>query len=247
MKFKNIIQEILEESKETPQEFFNRFKEVNSNPDFLINSFKNPGFQLRLTHDGGVKIKVGYDCKPSRCETNTFKVLKQLIKDGSNRYFPVSGWAFLKSTTYFEHFWIYDKLEDMFIDVTPMNSEYPYGYGGVINFDINQDILDADVFSDVKFLLGKHGAALYRDFEDQESNPKFHERKEMGIMDFIHNEPNYEELSDFAAQNGVTDLDGLNKLLPKLYDWQAKVRNNREFDMIYKLINQIRELQNHPF
>jgi hypothetical protein len=234
---------MLEESKETPQEFYNRFNKENPHPEFLQKSFKNPSFQLRLTHEGGVKIKTSYECEHNRCERNTFNVLKKLIKDGSNRYFPVSGWAFLKSTSFFEHFWIYDKLEDVFVDVTPMTGGYPYAYGGVINFDINQEIMDAEVFSDVKFLLGKHGTSLYHKFEDQECNPKFHTRKQMDMIDFIHNEPNYKELSDFTQKQGITTFDELIGKVPKLYEILEKVRNNREFDAIYKLLDQIKELQ----
>jgi hypothetical protein len=65
----------------------------------------------------------------------------------------------------------------------------------------------------------------------------------MDMIDFIHNEPNYKELSDFTQKQGITTFDELIGKVPKLYEILEKVRNNREFDAIYKLLDQIKELQ----
>ena len=231
-------------NKETVEDFYNRFKEANPNPQFLINHFKNPNFQLRLTHDEGVRFINDFECEKNKCETNTFKVLKRLIGWGIHRYFPVSGWAFMKSTAYFEHFWIYDKVEDMFIDVSPMGEQKPYAYGGVVNYEINQDIVNADKFSDIEFLKGKHHTSLYHKFQDMGSNPKFDNgRKQMDMMDYIHSEPKYKQLSDFSNQMNIQDFNQLLNMKNKVEQALDNARSNREFNTLLAVLDQMDALK----
>jgi hypothetical protein len=149
----------------------------------------------------------------------------------------------MKSTTYFEHFWIYDKVEDMFIDVTPMTGEKPYAYGGVVNYNLNQDILNADKFSDIEFLKGKHHTSLYSKFKDNQSNPVLdNKRTEMDMMDYIHSEPNYKELSTFIRDNNIHDIEQLQNVKYRLQNKMDQSKSNREFQYLDKLINQIDSL-----
>jgi len=73
MKIKTIVESIVKEylneenNKETLEQFYDRFKKTNSDPDFLENNFKNPDFRLELVHDGNVKLKE-YRCSlPNKC------------------------------------------------------------------------------------------------------------------------------------------------------------------------------------
>jgi hypothetical protein len=228
-------------SKETKEQFIERFSQKNSNPNFLKNHLKVPNFRLELTHDNNVKIK-NYSCAlPNKCETNTFNFIKDAVESNNHRYYPVSGWAFEKSTTYFEHFWIYDAKEDNFLDITPMVGGLPYAYGGVINFGINDKILNAKKYSEIPFLLGKVGSSLYKDYENSEPLPIVN-KQEKGIFDFINNNEKYSDLAEFINDNDINSVEELKKSLVKLNDKRDNVRNNRDWDYYSNLIQQIDNL-----
>jgi hypothetical protein len=250
MKLKTIVESIVKEylneenDKETLEQFYKRFKIKNPNSDFLENNFRNPNFRLELVHDGNVKIKKYHCSLPNRCETNTFNFIKDMVTLNNHRYYPVSGWAFLDSTSYFEHFWVYDAIEDIFIDVTPMGDDLPYAYGGVINFKINNDIKNAKEFNEIPFLLGKVSFSLYHKYMDNKPNPKLvKSNNKKDILDYIHSNEEYSELSDLIKNdNRIQNLEDLKKLLPKLKDNQLNTRNNREYDLYEKIINQIKSI-----
>jgi hypothetical protein len=233
---------LLKEAKETVEEFIERFEKENSNPNFLNNHLKVPNFRLELTHDDNVKLKRDYCSLPNKCETNTFNFVKDMVQMNNHRYYPVSGWAFLESTTYFEHFWVYDASEDIFLDVTPMGKSIPYAYGGVINFNINDDILNAEKFNDVPFLLGKTGSSLYKKYEDSETLP-IAKKQNTDILDFIHQNKKYEDLSEFIQNNNIDNINQLKGFLPKLENERDNVRNNRDWDYYSNLIEQIKNLE----
>lgn len=235
---------LTEGTKETLEQFYVRFKETNPNPNFLENHFKNPNFMLRMTQDGGVKTKEYSNGMANKCETNTFNFIRSMVRLDNHKYFPVSGWGFLNSTTFFEHFWVYDSMNDVFIDVTPMKGDLPYAYGGVINKDINDEIINAEKYNDIGFLLGKTGESLYCDFSDNEPSPKLTPFKgvEQSPFDYINSNEKYRDLSELIKQNNITTLDELNKVLPKLSDLQMNTRNNRDYEYYGKLIQQIKHL-----
>lgn len=246
---KKLLRENLGNStNETTEEFYNRFEGKNVNPDFLKNSFKNPDFELRMTHDGGVKQ---YDCSISdynKCETNTFRFLKNQLQHGVERYYPVSGWAFLPSTTYFEHFWVYDEVTDLFLEITPFkDGKLAYAYGGVINKNVNNDILNANSFSDIDFLRGKTGSSLYQKHMDQPSNPKFDAKKGVddtseNMFNYIMKNPNYSELQNYIKSSNIDSIYGLKPHLNRIKNAQETVRNNRDFNYYETLIKQINSI-----
>lgn len=231
---------------ESLADFYKRFKETSNNPDFLENNFRNPNFEMRMVGDGGIK-SIGYcDALSNKCETNTFSYIKQMVSKDIHHYFPVSGWAFMESTGYFEHFWVYDEINNLFLEISPLKGDLPIAYGGVINKDINEEIVNAENFNEIKFLLGKHHSSLYANYEDKESNPKLEPYKDKTIegklFNYIRSNSNYSDLAQFIDMFGVDTLQDL-KILPyKLEDLQSKVRNNREYDRYGKVIDQINNL-----
>jgi hypothetical protein len=242
---KTILRERLNEqasnNKETTEEFIERFEVENSNKFFLKNHLKVPNFILYLTHDGNIKFKK-YSCSlPNKCETNTFNFIKDMLKINNHRYYPVSGWAFMKSTSYFEHFWVYDAIEDIFFDVTPMNGDLPYAYGGVINYNINDEILNAKNYTEIPFLLGKVGHSLYKNYQNDKILP-ISKKQNKDIFDFLNKSEKYKDLSTFIKDNNIIDIKDLKSYLHKLKDKQEIVRNNREYDYYNKLIQQIQNL-----
>lgn len=234
------FQEFLNENnsiqEETVQVFVDRFEIENSNSDFLKNNLKNPNFRLELVHDGNVKIKEYKHSIDNKCELNVFNFIKQMVKLNNHRYYPVSGWAFLKSTTFFEHFWIYDAVDDLFLDITPIDGELPYAYGGVVNFNINDDILNAKKYTEIDFLKGKAYHSLYKN----NSLPIEQSRKD--IFDFINNNEKYKDLSSFIKVNNITNIEELKKYVIKLENIRDNVRNNRDWDYYTNLINQIKHI-----
>jgi hypothetical protein len=247
---KRLIKKLLRENLngENLRDFYNRFKQTNTNPNFLENNFKNPNFELRLTNEGGVKMVNFNQAESNRCETNSFKFVKTMIQNDDHRFYPVSGWAFMKSTTYFEHFWVYDAVNNMFLDVTPLNGEVPYAYGGVINKDINDEIMDAESVFDVSFFKGKTSSSLYSNCESKPSIPKidsFSSSKksyDSKLFDYIAKNSKYHDLNELIKNNNISNLHELVKLLPKLKESMMQVRNNKEYNLYDKLIRQIKSL-----
>ena len=242
---KTTLREYLNENvnnySETVEEFINRFENENPNKNFLKNHLKVPNFKLYLKHDGDVKFR-NYSCSlPNKCETNTYNFIKNMIGLNNHRYYPVSGWAFMESTTYFEHFWVYDAVNDIFLDVTPMTGDLPYAYGGVINFNINDDILNSKKYNEIPFLLGKVGNSLYKNHQNNKPLP-INKKQNKDIFDFINNNDKYSDLSEFIKDKNISDVKYLKSYLPKLKNKQEVVRNNREFDYYDRLIKQIQNL-----
>ena len=252
---KYVIKKLLRENleRETLNGFYNRFKQTNSNPNFLDNNFKNPDFELRLVNEGGVKFINFGQGEKNKCETNSFKFIKQMVMSNDHRYYPVSGWAFMKSTTYFEHFWVYDAVNDMFVDVTPLEGEYPYAYGGVINKNINDEILNAKSVFDIDFFKGKVASSLYASCEANKSNPKLDSFKTSGdsyesrLFNYISKTEKYSELNKFIQDNNINSVTELKSLLPRLEDKMMSVRNNREYNLYNTLIDQIKALQHNIY
>lgn len=237
---KIIIESVVDlKNKETVEEFVNRFHNENSNPKFLENHLKVPNFRLELTHDGNVKQKKYHCSLPNKCETNTFIFIKDMVTLNNHRFYPVSGWAFLESTVYYEHFWVYDAAEDIFLDVSPMGNDIPYAYGGVINFKINDDILNAEKYNEIPFLLGKVGHSLYHKHIDSDKLP-ITKKQNKSIFDFIHNTEKYSVLSKFIKERNINSIQELKEYIPKLKDLLLMTRNNRDYEYLDNLIKQIK-------
>lgn len=253
MKLLSIYKTILSESvqpTEGVRAFYDRFVAKNQNPEFLNNSFKNPDFELRVVSEGGVK-KSDFRGLPNKCETNTFDFIKQYAKAGSTRFYPVSGWVFLESTTFFEHFWVYDDMEDLFLEVTPVGDGI-VAYGGVINKTINGDIAKADNFYDIEFLKGKHHTSLYSKHMDNKPEPRLNSyKKKTGtkdetIFNYINTSSSFIELKSYLQDKPeVTTVDDLRRESNKLDKALDSVKNSREYNLLYKIESQISRLLNN--
>jgi len=248
----NLIKKLLRESLklrenvESRKDFFERFKLKNSNPSFIEDSFKNPEFDFRLSNGGGVVSHNYRSGMRNKCERNVFNFIKNTARN-SNRYYPVSGWGFLQSTTYFEHFWVYDSLKDLYIELTPMENEQNgmlYGYGGVINKEINDDILKAENFFDVDFLRGKSSQSLFKNFSDKETNiNSISDRSNTpDLFDLIKSHQGYTELKKFIDSEGITSVDELKGEVRRIKNVMDTVRSSREYNFFENLLKQIQSL-----
>lgn len=132
---------------------------INKTRDNLITKGeKNKDFHFIL----GPDVKNGYCGKPNKCETNTFNYVKEHMEAGDDNFFPVGGFGFEGQSLFpVEHWWVYDKTKDQFLEVTPLQEPRFRCYAGIINFDINGDIKEATKFNQVDFFLGGHVEHTY--------------------------------------------------------------------------------------
>jgi hypothetical protein len=133
-------------------------------------------------------------------------------------------------------------MHDEFIDIT-ITSDLPYAYGGVINKNINDLILKADKYNEVKFLLGKTENSLYNNYSNNITVPKLTNIKNSITLDFIHRNPNYTDLSKFINSSlHIKSIEDLTKILPNLEQLLQNCKNNREFTYYDNIIEQIKNL-----
>jgi hypothetical protein len=247
---KGLIKKLLREGLNKLDDELNYFyNQVNlKHNNFLFNSFKNPNFELRLVDGGGVK-NLNYG-RPNKCETNVFRFIKDKMFYNQYHYYPVSGWLFSKSTSFFEHFWVYDEINDLFLEITPLKGDFPYAYGGVINKTINNDIYKANNFYDIDFLKGKADNSLYRNFEDQEPTPKLskyisnNDTIDDKIFNFIKNNSEYSNLnnllnSEFPNINSIKELKNVLKYIDNKLD---KTKSSHEFKYFDELFDKTKAI-----
>jgi hypothetical protein len=121
----------------------------------LYEKAKEKGFVLVPVDD--VDYRPGlYGSKEGKCETNVFN----LVKSDPERYFPVGGYMIQHESSIVEHWWVFDKVKNTHVEITPMGSDrkdWLTGYWGIVNKDINDEISSADNFYDgPDFLKGGH-------------------------------------------------------------------------------------------
>ena len=98
--------------------------------------------------------KINYlECgSPQLCDTNSYSYIKERLMEGNTNYYPVGGfWFFNKGQDMFEHRWVYDKDNNSFIETNPILGEKPNFYVGIINFNINDEIINSNDVSEVKW------------------------------------------------------------------------------------------------
>lgn len=101
------------------------------------------------------------DGQPNRCETNSYEYVKGKSLNGEGNYYPVAGFMFVNQSLHpIEHWWVYDKTANSFIDPTPMEGKPPICYAGVINFNINDEIAQSNQVFDINFF--KSGLFKFR-------------------------------------------------------------------------------------
>lgn len=126
--------------------------------DLLLKVQTNPNFNFVL----GVDMEFIIYGKPNKCETNVYTFIKEKLSDGEKNYFPVGGFYFTSQTLFpVEHWWVYDSATKSHIEITPLGNEKPWCYGGVINFEINAEILNSNQVFDVDFFKGGNVYSRY--------------------------------------------------------------------------------------
>ena len=153
---KDFIKKLLRESlfDAIPDELFvkaysNKINEKYDN--ILIKGSKNDNYSFIL----GNKLKKITGGTPNKCETNTFNFIKDKLMNGEDYFYPVGGFGFEgKSLWPVEHWWVYDKQNKAFLEVTPLHGEDFRCYAGIINMDIQEDIKKAGNVFDVDFFKG---------------------------------------------------------------------------------------------
>lgn len=156
MKFVNFL---LEEV--TKDDYLNAYyNRINKERDNLLDKgSRNDNFVFVL----GVDVKNNPCGDPNRCETNTYEFIKEKLSKGKTNYYPVGGFFFSpKSLWPVEHWWVYDSTTNEHIEITPFGgSERPWAYGGIINYEINDDILNSRNVYDVDFFRGGNVYSWY--------------------------------------------------------------------------------------
>lgn len=125
---------------------------INEEYDNLIEKFsKAPNFDFIL----GDEIIYNNSGIPNKCEANTYNFIKDKLNKGENYYYPVGGFHFVnKSLHPVEHWWVYDSRNKKHIEVTNMFGDKPFAYAGVINYEINEKILNTSNTFDINFFKG---------------------------------------------------------------------------------------------
>ena len=117
--------------------------------DLLVKASLNPNFVFVL----GKNMKHTSFGKQGYCETNVYKFIKEKLRNGENNFFPVGGFLF-ENFFPIEHWWVYDNNSNTHIEVTPIEGNPIPCYAGIINFNINDEILNSDNVFDVEFFKG---------------------------------------------------------------------------------------------
>jgi len=126
--------------------YTNKMREANGQ---LMNKLEsNPNYVFVLN-----KNMVHDECgNPNKCETNTYDFVKSRLEEGKTNYYPVAGFMFYHNTfTPVEHWWVYNKSNNKFIDTSPLSGDYPRCYAGIINYNINEEIINSNQVFDVDF------------------------------------------------------------------------------------------------
>lgn len=115
--------------------------------DLLIKGAKNKNFEFILDNE----IEYNPIGSPNKCENNVFLFVKENI----NEYLPVGGFGFSGKNLFpVEHWWVYDLKGKKHIEITPLEGEKFRCYAGIINNEIQSEIIQAKNFYDVDFFRG---------------------------------------------------------------------------------------------
>ena len=124
-------------------------------PEFLDKVKSHPNFVVLQAYEVD-RYPIG---KPNQCEQNTLDFIKRRLEYKDN-VFPVGGYLLAGDNLHpVEHYWVYDKSDNEFLEVTPVR--YVKGYIGIINYDINDSIKNAINYWDVDFFKGGHVYSKY--------------------------------------------------------------------------------------
>ncbi len=152
-----ILENFAEINEQTKQKYI---ETINQNYNGLLEKYiANPnGFVFLLPHD----IEYSRLGQPNKCEQNTFEYTKRYLEKNLIVY-PVGGFMFFGNTLHpIEHYWAYNPRKDQFIDVTPVKDVHQIKcYIGVVNKNINEQILKTEKYFDVPFFKGGYVESNY--------------------------------------------------------------------------------------
>jgi hypothetical protein len=161
MNIKKIITEVITEVVEKDDyknAYINRIN--NEYGGLLTKAVNYDEFEFIL----GVDMKYILYGQPNKCEQNSYSFVKEKLSEGQNNYFPVGGYLFApKSLHPVEHWWVYDENMNQHIDVSPMDEKKPWAYAGIINTEINNQILNSKIVWDIDFFKG--GSVYFKYFK----------------------------------------------------------------------------------
>jgi hypothetical protein len=123
---------------------------ASTNPNFVV----IPSRKMQNSHTG----------KPNKCETNTWEYIKDIITktpDIKDKIFPVAGYQVTYGGSLVEHWWIYNKILDQHYETCPFLPSELLGYIGIINYDINDDIVNSSEVWDIDFFKGGNPYTWY--------------------------------------------------------------------------------------
>jgi hypothetical protein len=110
----------------------------------------------------GNKVKKNLCGEPNKCETNTWSFIKEKLEQGETNFYPVGGYMFIgQNLNAIEHWWVYDSDSKQFLEVTPGEGVNPRCYAGIINTQIQNEILNSKYFYDIDFFKGGHIYSKY--------------------------------------------------------------------------------------
>lgn len=126
--------------------------------NLLAKGARNPNFRFELKRD---VLKITYG-QPNRCETNAYNFVKEKLQNGETSFYPVGGFTFQGPNFWpLEHWWVYDKQANKFLEVTPLEPDVFRAYAGIINTDIQEEILNSRNVFDIDFFKGGNVQRLY--------------------------------------------------------------------------------------
>lgn len=129
-------------------EYNNLLKKVEEVPNYIFLL----GSEMKYLENG----------KANKCETNTYEFIKKQIISGIDYYYSVGGFLFTpESLTPIEHWWVYDSKNDIHLEITPIIGEKPWCYAGIINYNINDKIVQSGNVFDVDFFLSGNVYSWY--------------------------------------------------------------------------------------
>jgi len=151
----SLVKLLLELYNVDPEDFRKAYKwKINKEYDNLIEKGeKSKNFHFILS----TEIKKEPCGQANKCETNSWAFVKDKLEKGEDYWYPVGGFGFEGKNLFpVEHWWVYNKKSNEFIEITPLQGEAFRCYAGVINFDINDEIEESKKFHDIDFFKGGH-------------------------------------------------------------------------------------------
>lgn len=120
--------------------------------NLLMKVSHNPNYCFILNKDMKQDTQQG---ELNKCETNVWQYIKTKLEEGEQHFFPVGGFLF-EGDSFFpiEHWWVYDQIDNKFLEVTPSSGGKISCYAGIINYEINDKIKKSLYFHDVDFFKG---------------------------------------------------------------------------------------------